>query len=107
VGICVERIFQPHRWKWLLVYLGAGFAGELAGFAWQPKGAGASVAGCGLLGTLAMWLLLAPRVQARAGGLIVLSGAAALTWIHDIHGPALLFGIIAGGAFLRSGRAPV
>ena len=55
VGCIVERIYGP--WRWLLFYLAAGLTGEIAGYAWQPQGAGASVAGAGLLGALLTWLV--------------------------------------------------
>jgi hypothetical protein len=38
-------------------YLGAGLVGELAGYVWQPRGAGNSVAICGLAGALTVALL--------------------------------------------------
>jgi hypothetical protein len=55
VGTFVERIFS--RRDWLLLYFVSGVFGELAGMFWKPTGAGASVAGCGLLGALAVWVL--------------------------------------------------
>src|SRR5262245_49690947 len=43
VGIVVEQVFGSRLW--LLLYFGCGLVGEIAGYAWQPQGAGASVAG--------------------------------------------------------------
>ena len=51
LGSVVEEAAAP--WAWLAGYLGAGLAGEIAGLAWQPTGAGNSVAICGLAGLLA------------------------------------------------------
>jgi rhomboid protease GluP len=48
VGAIDEHIFT--RWQWLVLYFSSGVVGELAGYAWKPNGAGASVAGAGLLG---------------------------------------------------------
>jgi rhomboid protease GluP len=43
LGSIVERIFT--RREWLVLYFTAGVVGEIVGYAWQPHGAGASVAG--------------------------------------------------------------
>jgi hypothetical protein len=39
---------------------------EIGGYAWQPNGAGASVAGAGLLGALLAWLLCRRGLPLRA-----------------------------------------
>ena len=99
-GYFVERIFGPRLW--VLFYFLSGFLGELAGYAWQPSGAGASVAGAGLLGALASWTLLRVKVpQAKFGSLVVLIGAIALTAARDIHGPPLLAGAGMGFVVMR------
>src|SRR5690349_14603768 len=89
VGTIVERIYGP--WRWLLFYLAAGLTGEIAGYAWQPQGAGASVAGAGLLGALLIWLVTKPGLPlpARVGGVCGLLAAATLTFFYDIHGPPI------------------
>ena len=46
LGVVAEQIAS--RSRWLACYLGAGIVGELVGYAWQPVGAGNSVAVCGL-----------------------------------------------------------
>ena len=48
LGTLAEQVLGSRRW--LVCYFGAGLAGELAGYAWQPRGAGDSVAICGLAG---------------------------------------------------------
>lgn len=56
VGVAVER--RHPRAEWVVLYLGAGLVGELVGIAWQPHGAGNSVAALGLAGALvvdALW----------------------------------------------------
>ncbi|MFW2488712.1 rhomboid family intramembrane serine protease [Clostridium chromiireducens] len=51
LGTAVERLVG--RYKFLLLYLAGGLAGEIAGYCgWDPFGAGASVGLCGLLGGL-------------------------------------------------------
>ena len=92
LGPVVERYYGPYRW--LALYFLAGFVGELAGLAWKPTGAGASVACCGLLGGLAIWRLLRDRTQrGRLIGGGILAFAVSLTAIHDLHGPPILAGM--------------
>ncbi|WP_193312856.1 rhomboid family intramembrane serine protease [Georgenia subflava] len=62
VGATAERVL-PRR-LWLASYVVGGLTGQLVGLAWQPVGAGNSVAVCGLAGTLAVALVVgveAPR----------------------------------------------
>jgi len=99
VGAIVERVYS--RTEWLGLYLLGAVAGELAGCAWQPYGAGNSVAGAGLLGGIAVWLLTLKSMQARVGVLVLLGGALALTVMRDLHGPPLLAGACAGAIMLR------
>jgi hypothetical protein len=69
----VERISR--RRDWLVLYFACGFLGELSGFAWQPTGAGASIAGAGLPDGPAAWLFLHVRsIQARLGARFLLFG---------------------------------
>jgi membrane associated rhomboid family serine protease len=90
-GYFAERIFGERLW--LVLYFLPGILGEIAGYAWQPSGAGASVAGAGLLGALALWVLINVTVaQAKFGSMVVLLGAIALTGNRDIHGPPLIGG---------------
>lgn len=90
VGTIVERIFGTGRW--LVLYFTAGLTGQLAGVFWKPVGAGASVAGAGLLGALAIWMTLHPLWRMRIGGAVIICGACTLVYFHDIHGPPLLTG---------------
>jgi rhomboid protease GluP len=95
LGAILERIVGGARW--LVLYLAAGLAGEIAGFAWKPLGAGSSVAICGLLGGLAAWLLRKGRpVRLRFGGMVILAGALLLTALRDLHGPPLVVGVVLG-----------
>lgn len=64
LGALAEQILG--RPAWLVCYLGAGAVGELAGYAWQPYGAGKSVAVCGLAGALIVAALRADdRLRCR------------------------------------------
>lgn len=100
LGVLVERLFGS--WRWLVLYFVSGFIGELAGYAWQPVGAGASVAGAGLLGAVAVWLIRGNRsAQAVTGGVIIVVGGAILAMMRDIHGPPIVAGACMGWAMLK------
>src|SRR5262249_27568088 len=91
IGTIVERIYGSRLW--LLFYFSGGLTGEIAGYAWKPHGAGASVGGAGLLGALAAWLLSRKTpLQPRIGGCLLLLGAVLLTALRDLHGPPILLG---------------
>jgi membrane associated rhomboid family serine protease len=79
LGVLVERLVGP-GW-WLAAYLVAGLAGELAGYAWQPRGAGNSVANCGLAGVLVVALALGGRPP-RLAPMAVLWWCGALASTH-------------------------
>jgi hypothetical protein len=59
------------------------------------------VAGCGLLGALAVWLLRIPPLPARVGGAVILACAIVLTSMRDLHGPSLLAGAFIAFVMLR------
>ena len=100
LGVFVERMFGRRRW--LAVYFIPGVIGEAVGSAWRPHGAGASVGGAGLLGSLLASLCAKGRpALARIAGAIGLIAAAALTLARDIHGPSVLAGAgLAAGLLL-------
>ena len=56
LGVVAEQVLGAGRW--LVCYFGAGLVGELAGYLWQPRGAGNSVAICGLAGALIVALVV-------------------------------------------------
>ena len=53
VGVVVEQTMV--RGRWLLLFWAAAVTGTIAGYAWDPSGAGASIALCGLIGGLVVW----------------------------------------------------
>jgi rhomboid protease GluP len=87
-GVLVERQWGP-RW-WLVFYITGGIVGQIAGLAWQPVGAGSSVAVCGLLGAISVSLVRTGTNPGRFGGALMLAGALLLTYLHDLHGPPIL-----------------
>lgn len=103
LGIAIERIFGSRQV--VLLYIVCGFVGEIAGFAWQPFGAGSSIAAAGLLGALALWLLMKRSIQGKVGGVVILAGAGVLTFIKDIHGPPIVAGAFLAGIMLASKSA--
>ena len=48
VGAILERHVGPIRWA--VLFAAGALVGELAGYAWDPTGAGASIGICGLIG---------------------------------------------------------
>lgn len=95
IGYFTERVYGPRIW--LACYFVSGFGAELFAYLWQPTGAGASIAGAGLLGALALAVLLRSRApQPRIGALAVLLGAVVLIAIRDIHGPPVIMGACIG-----------
>jgi membrane associated rhomboid family serine protease len=97
-GTLAEWVYGT--WLWLFIYFVCGLAGEAAAYFWQPEGAGASVAAAGLVGALIAFLVWprpgVPRFT-QFGPALMLVGAAALVWRHDIHGPPILLGALLGG----------
>jgi membrane associated rhomboid family serine protease len=77
VGVPIERLFGKRRW--LVLYLAGGLTGELAGYAWQPLGAGNSVAVFGLVGGLLAALLLKRQTEVP-----VISAVFVPSWIAAV-----------------------
>jgi membrane associated rhomboid family serine protease len=99
VGALSEQLWK--RSHWILLYLLCGITGEIAGYLWQPYSAGMSVAGAGLLGSLAAWVILRTRSwQAELGAGFILVGAVILVCISDIHGPPILVGALLGAIII-------
>ncbi|HEU4577007.1 MAG TPA: hypothetical protein VFS67_02050 [Polyangiaceae bacterium] len=88
-----ERVFGFGRT--LGLYGLGALVGHGVGLLWQPYSAGCSVAGCGVLGALALWVLLRARVlQLKLGASLVLALGVVTTLLRDIHGPPLLSGAL-------------
>lgn len=93
VGVLAEQVVS--RPRWLLAYFGAGLVGELAGYAWQPHGAGDSVAICGLAGVVAVALWRDERPPAYAPMVLLLWCGALLAGLWP---PLIGLGIVASAA---------
>jgi membrane associated rhomboid family serine protease len=97
MGVLAEQVLAA--WQWLVCYFGAGLVGQLAGYAWQPRGAGNSVAICGLAGALTVALAVEARVP-RLAPVVLAYWAAALLGARWGPGP-LLVGV-AGGVVVQA-----
>jgi|KBSSwiStaDraftv2_1062776.scaffolds.fasta_scaffold35989_4 membrane associated rhomboid family serine protease len=92
VGVVAERLWGSRRW--LVIFFTGGLLSQLIAFAWQPIGAGNSVANFSLAGSVAVFcltLLDAPRIVKVAATLALAAGLILLL-LTDIHGAAMLFG---------------
>jgi rhomboid protease GluP len=104
VGTLAEKLWGTRRW--FILYFAGGLTGQIAGYAWQPYGSGASVAGAGLAGSLALWLLYRCHTPpARFGGCLILLGAVVLTFLRDLHGPPILVGALLAFALCKADDA--
>jgi len=120
VGVIAEQVLT--RPRWLVLYLVPGLAGEFVGYAWQPAGAGNSVAVCGLSGALAVLMLrdrmsapgVAPAAQLLwAGAVVATASPIAAVPVFVLAGPLLrlsgarraLACAVAGAAVLACGVA--
>ncbi|WP_246097100.1 rhomboid family intramembrane serine protease [Streptomyces botrytidirepellens] len=117
LGVNVEKFFGGLGM--LTVYLGSGLAGEAFGYALQPHGAGNSVADCGMIGALAVYLLseagsdvlqlrLSPPARRTLATVLATAALATVTAVTaltgDIHGPATVAGAAIGALLLRRTR---
>jgi membrane associated rhomboid family serine protease len=96
MGVLAEQVLGA--WRWLVCYFGAGLVGELAGYAWQPRGAGNSVAICGLAGALIVALVVGAGVP-RLAPVVLAYWCGAL--VGSRWGPGLLLVGVAGGVVVQ------
>lgn len=95
VGAVAEFLWGARRW--LLIFFAGGLAANLVALAWQPVGAGNSIATMSLAGSICVYCLR--RHAARPEALIAaaaLGAGAALVLLRDIHGAAMLAGAVLG-----------
>ncbi|HSV65728.1 MAG TPA: rhomboid family intramembrane serine protease [Mycobacteriales bacterium] len=98
VAPVAERVLGPARW--LLVYLASGLAANAVSAAgWSPRGAGDSVAICGLVGALAaQYTLGGPSPALRRLLVLIPAAGAALCLLANNHGVGVLTGYALGAA---------
>lgn len=89
IGALAEPVLGPRRW--LICYFGGGLAGELAGYLWQPHGAGNSVGICGLAGALIVVLALRDERVPRLTPMVLMYWCGALLGV--LFWPGVLIGV--------------
>ncbi|WP_328613642.1 rhomboid family intramembrane serine protease [Amycolatopsis sp. NBC_00355] len=107
-GTLAERVFG--RWRWLVLYFGCGLSGQFLSYVWlDPVGAGNSMCVAGLLGALAVLVIVASRrygvvlpVQFRVLAFAAPVLAVVDTVVHDNHGVPCLLGMVLGFLLLSS-----
>jgi membrane associated rhomboid family serine protease len=93
VGIVAERLWGGQRW--LIIFFIGGILSQLIGFAWQPIGAGNSVANFSLAASIAVLCLTFNTSQAvRITAILALGAGVILLFLEDIHGPAMMIGTV-------------
>jgi rhomboid protease GluP len=91
-----ERLYG--KWLWVLYFV-SGIFGEIFGYAWNPTGAGSSLAIAGVIGGLFAFAFAHQREIPRAARNFAatgLGGAFLLCIDRDVHGPPLIMGALLG-----------
>lgn len=91
----------------VLIYFGAGLAGQIVNFYWNAGRGGSSTALYGTMGSLLMYILLNRKTFPRGYILIPMAGflgATVLCFFKDGHAPSLLVGGILSLALHRNSR---
>lgn len=95
LGSLTERRFSRRAWS--AIYFLGGVATEFLALAWQPHGAGNSVACLALAGALCSdWREGRGRWWRAGTGLAGLAAAAVLLFANDIHGIGFVLGMTIG-----------
>ncbi len=97
VGAVVE--LRLGRLRWLALFMAGAIAGEIAGYAWDPTGAGASIALMGLVGGLVVTQALDRHVRLAASiftlGMVgILGTVAALATLDASDTAGIVVGVI-------------
>jgi membrane associated rhomboid family serine protease len=91
LGVVAEKLWGSRRW--LVIFFTGGVLSQLIAFAWQPVGAGNSVANFSLAGSVAvLCLALKSSRVVRIAAILALGAGWTLLFLRDIHGPAMIFG---------------
>jgi membrane associated rhomboid family serine protease len=93
VGSAAEQLWGSRRW--LIIWFIGGVLSEIIAFAWQPVGAGNSVANFSLAASVAVLCLTRnPLRPARIAALLALGAGMSLLLLNDIHGAAAMLGAV-------------
>lgn len=97
LGSVAERLMGSVMW--LVIYFAGGVITEFLALAWQPQGAGNSIACFALAGALTLFAIRRPLVAPRLYVCVVGLGAAAiLLLLRDIHGIGYWAGVACAAA---------
>jgi membrane associated rhomboid family serine protease len=89
----VAETFWGSR-KWLIIFFTGGILSQLAGFVWQPIGAGNSVANFSLAASVAtLCLFLRSSRPVKISAACAVGAGVILLLLRDIHGFAVLLGV--------------
>ena len=92
IGSLAEQFWTPK--EWLIIFFIGGILSEVAGFWWQPSGAGNSVANLCLAASVAFVCLNSHTSRsARVLAIFSLATVIPLLMVKDIHGAALVIGL--------------
>jgi len=93
VGSVAERIWSAR--SMLLIFFIGGIIGEIAGFVWQPIGAGNSIGNFSLAASIAVASLARnPPRPVQILAILALGADGILLGLQDIHGAAAMIGAI-------------
>lgn len=93
VGSVAERLWGSPRW--LIIFFAGSILSEIIGFAWQPIGAGNSVANFSLAASIGVLCLAFHGSRGiRVMAILALGAGMILLLIKDIHGAAMLLGVL-------------
>lgn len=93
IGTIAEQLWSGKQI--LVLFFIGGVAGEVVGFAWQPTGAGNSVANFSLAASIAVACLTRrPQKPALFAALLAMGTDAVLVALNDIHGAAAFAGAV-------------
>lgn len=100
VGSIAEQLWGKRNT--VLLFIVGGIIGQVVAFAWQPTGAGNSVANFSLAASIAVACLLRQSSRiVRIAASLALGADAVLVVLHDIHGAAALAGALLAFALNR------
>jgi rhomboid protease GluP len=107
IGSVAEHLWGTRRWVVIVVV--GGILSEVVALAWQPIGAGNSVANFSLAGAVCVRCLTRrPSRTALGTACLALGSCAGLLLRRDIHGAAALIGAMTGLALITpDGRSEV
>jgi rhomboid protease GluP len=94
IGLAIQHYYG--KYQWLIIFFLGGILSELVAIYWQPIGAGNSVATFALAGSLLLSTLGEGNTKTQIISIIGILSGILLFLLKDIHGAALIIGLIIG-----------